>query len=223
MISALKPGLFPIALSGLQEGTYREPSPAIPGRPVGAARTGTRGRGCILAPSCVPRWRGWPPKAAGGGFEPRNFGQGMQICSTPFGVGPLGLSGIPCSPSTWLPIRSERGHVVAPRANRVPQGRKRIAPGFNPGIHVAPRSSPVGTTESASGPRSCPAFQELRSRSPLWPISSCRRSPGSAPETCPGDWTHWRKYKPAGVLVVVSRNGITGQNKESVRKSGGGS
>ena len=38
----------------------------------------------------------------------------------------------------------------APRANRVPKGRKRIAPGFNPGIHVAPRLSPGGTTESAS-------------------------------------------------------------------------
>jgi len=131
----------------------------------------------------------------------------------------------------WLPIRFERGHAVASRANSVPQGRKKIAPafnprirvthtsgsvrdkrrrdsrrvriesrrdgkkiapgfnprirvthtsgsvrdkrrrdsrrvriesrrdgkkiapGFNPGINVAPRSSPVGTTESASGPR----------------------------------------------------------------------
>ena len=102
-------------------------------------------------------------------------------------------SASPCRGSPpWLPIRFERGHAVASRANSVPQGRKKIAPafnprirvthtsgsvrdkrrrdsrrvriesrrdgkkiapGFNPGINVAPRSSPVGTTESASGPR----------------------------------------------------------------------
>jgi len=123
-------------ISGLNPG-------AILGRPFRAARTGTRGRGWLLPVSSVPRWRGWPPKAAGGGFEPRNFGQGMQICSTPFGVGPLGLSGIPCSPSTGLPIRSERGHAVAPRANSVPQGRKKIAPAFNPRIRVTHTSGSV--------------------------------------------------------------------------------
>jgi len=167
LISGLNPGLFSVALSGLQEwrhvvvvsGLRIPDSPCSLGAaPVAALRIervhvvapGRRlehvpvhARGWILPASSVPRWRGWPPKAAGGGFEPRNFGQGMQICPTPFGVGPLGLSGIPCSPSTGLPIRSERGHAVAPRANSVPQGRKKIAPAFNPRIRVTHTSGSV--------------------------------------------------------------------------------
>ena len=60
----------------------------------------------------------------------------------------------PCRGSPpWLPIRFKRGPVDTPQVKRVPKGRKRIAPGFNPGIHVAPRSSPVGTTEPAFDPR----------------------------------------------------------------------
>ena len=57
----------------------------------------------------------------------------------------------------------------APRANRVPKGRKRIAPGFNPGIHVAPRLSPGGTTESALGPRCI--WDHIRSRA-VWETST---------------------------------------------------
>ena len=138
MISALKPGLFPIALSGLQEGTYREPSPAIPGRPVGAARTGTRGRGCILAPSCVPRWRGWPPKAAGGGFEPRDSGRGMPIRSTPLEVGPLGLirTGTRCRAGAALGTCPRSGPIGYPShaaCELSPEGTKENSSGFQPG------------------------------------------------------------------------------------------
>jgi len=40
---------------------------AVLGRPFRAAQVHTRGPEWILRASCVPRWRGWPPKAAGGG------------------------------------------------------------------------------------------------------------------------------------------------------------
>ncbi len=79
-------------------------------------------------------------------------------------------SASPCRGSPpWLPIRFERGHVVASRASRVPQAGKKRAPGFNPGIDVAPRSSPVGTTESASGPRCI--WDHIRSRA-VWETST---------------------------------------------------
>ena len=133
---------------------------AILGRPFGAARTGTRGRGWILPASSVPRWRGWPPKAAGGGFEPRNFGQGMQICPTPFGVGPLGLSGIPCSLSTGPPSGST-GDTVSRRGGawNMSPFLSGAGPAPSPNVqtgtrcHAAGESSPVGTTESGLAPR----------------------------------------------------------------------
>jgi hypothetical protein len=137
LISGPNPGLFSVAPLGLQEQArvagdgFFPPllSPAGGGGffpPLVAPATGVDSsrlfcpprRGWILPASCVPRWRGWPPKAAGGGFEPRNFGQGMQICPTPFGVGPLGLSGIPCSPSTGPPSGST-GDTVSRRGRRL--------------------------------------------------------------------------------------------------------
>ena len=41
-------------------------------------------------------WRGWPPKAAGGGFQPRNSGRGMRGLNRPFGAARRGRPRFRC-------------------------------------------------------------------------------------------------------------------------------
>ena len=152
---------------------------AILGRPFGAARMGAQCRRIGDCPSTSP-CRGSPPWLPirferGHGVAPGRRLEHVPVlvrCGTGAPAGHLslsfsvvrqrGLHGHSASPG-HQPANPRHAYIgfrqgqektgFAPRANRVPQGRKRIAPGFNPGIHVAPRSSPVGTTESASGPR----------------------------------------------------------------------
>ena len=73
-----------------------------------------------------------------------------------------------------VPVLNRMGHIVALGANRVPKGRKRIAPGFNPGINGAPTSSPVGTTESVPYRRGIRGH--IRSRA-VWETSTITPSP----------------------------------------------
>ena len=117
-------GAFPGAAPRVPHGLPR----AIPGRPFRAAEMGN----ILRAARGYSRSPLWGCKVGA---------QYCRIRDCPFAS--------PCRGSPpWLPIRFKRGHVVTPQVNRVPKGRKRIAPGFNPGNNAAPRSSPVGTTES---------------------------------------------------------------------------
>ena len=154
------------------------PRSGIPGVPFesSAGRPGIAGRRFGIDPwpfnSCCP-FRALPMGGAFPGAASRVPSDSPRaILGRPFRAERMGDTLLPCRgcPSDppcrgsppWLPIRSERGHVVAPRTNAVPKGRKKIAPGFNPGISVAPTSSPVGTTESALG-RRC-IWDHIRSR-----------------------------------------------------------
>ena len=135
------PGLFSVAPSGLQECGHMIAAFAIahPLPHVGAAPRG-----------CPPVGTGTRSRAA------------CELSPEGTKENSPGLQ--PANPRhAYIGFRQGQEKTgFAPRANRVPQGRKRIAPGFNPGINVAPRSSPVGTTESASG-RRC-IWDHIRSR-----------------------------------------------------------
>ena len=159
LISGLNPGLFSVAPSGLR----------IPDPP---CNVGAAPRGC--------------PSGSNGDTESRRGRRLEHVpvlvrCGTGAPAGHLslsfsvvrqrGLRGHSASPGLQ-PANPRHAYIgfrqgqektgFAPRANRVPQGRKRIAPGFNPGIDVAPRSSPVGTTESGLAPRCI--WDHIRSR-----------------------------------------------------------
>ena len=163
LISGLNPGLFSVALSGLQEQArvagdgFFPPllSPAGGGgrrrRPGVDLNPAILGKGCrfVQPHSGLGRWgcpesrvhrlRGRPPVRPG------------TRCRAGAALGTCPRS---CPVRDRRPRRTfKRGPVVTPQVNRVPKGRKRIAPGFNPGIHAVPRSSPVGTTEPAFDPR----------------------------------------------------------------------
>jgi len=140
-----------------------------------------RGRGWILPASCVPPGGGGRRRRPGVDLNPAILGRGCRFVQPHSGLGRWGcpesrvhrLRGRPpvrpgtrCRAGAALgtcprscPVRDrrprrtfKRGPVVTPQVNRVPKGRKRIAPGFNPGINAVPRSSPVGTTESGLDP-----------------------------------------------------------------------
>jgi hypothetical protein len=141
LVSGLNPGLFSVAPSGLQEWGHNVAALGIahPLPHVGAAPRG-----------CPPVGTGTRSRAACE-LSPagtKENSPGLQLANPR---------------RAYIGFRQGQEKTgFAPRVNRVPQGRKKIAPGFNPGINVAPRSSPVGTTESALDPRCI--WDHIRSR-----------------------------------------------------------
>ena len=175
LISGPNPGLFSVAPLGLQE------QARVAGDGFFPPLLSPAGGGGFFPPLVSPAGGGGRRRRPGVDLNPAILGKGCRFVQPHSGLGRWGcpesrvhrLRGRPpvrpgtrCRAGAALgtcprscPVRDrrprrtfKRGPVVTPQVNRVPKGRKRIAPGFNPGINAVPRSSPVGTTESGLDP-----------------------------------------------------------------------